>query len=572
MDDLYIKRSYKLIAIRFHISAILQLLGNLNLSNKLALSALLLYYLFTILNAFLEGVSMVILVGIFTGGLVDGNKGGVPTYISEITNVIGGKVDLSGVVLLLIALFSVNLVIRFGLLVFDGVISALLRRRIQEAIFSRYLLGDWSHMRNFRVGNAVGTNTQEALVVSKYLTSVVSTIYFILGAFVLSGLAIMTSFKMSLLLGLIALPLGWLMQKTVSIQSQLSKRSAALRNDFSSDITDRFNGLLQVHIEHNYDFHLRQGLQAQDRLTTVDMLIGVCQAVIGSFNLLLPLTALIGFSAWLFIMGGDSASNLALIASVGVLGIRVAGQLNGAVASVGNLSRLSGGLYPVLDALSVPPISVRRLIDEPVVRVEMDRVRYAYGGHAVIDGATLVAEKGLPLVLSGRSGKGKTTLANLIAGLYSPCSGSLIYFAASGRAFSSRDYRARVGFVTQDIYLFRGSLRCNLAAGRDCTDEQIWAALERVDAAEFVRTMGGLDTESTEAGRSLSGGQRRRLGIARILLSGSDILIFDEATAGLDQVNKSAVLSVIEQLSENYIVVIISHEELFLSRQKSYLV
>jgi len=559
-----------LTAIRFHVSTILQLLGNLNLSNKLVLSALLPYYLFAILNAVLEGVSMVFLVSIFTGGLIDGDKGGVPTYIPEIINVVGGKVELSGVVLLLIVLFSINLIIRFGLLVFDGVISALLRRRIQEAIFSHYLLGDWSHMRNFRVGNAVGTNTQEALVVSKYLTSVVSAIYFILGALVLSGLAIMTSFKMSLLLGLIALPLGWLMQKTISIQSQLSKRSAALRNDFSSDITDRFNGLLQVHIEHNYDFHLRQGLQAQDRLTTVDMLIGVCQAVIGSFNLLLPLTALIGFSAWLFIMGSDTVPNLALIASVGVLGMRVAGQLNGAVVSVGNLSRLSGALYPVLDALGVPPVSVRQLIDEPVVRIEMDRVSYAYGGHTVIDEVTLVAEKGLPLVLSGRSGKGKTTLANLIAGLYSPCSGRLIYFAASGAAFSSRDYRAKVGFVTQDIYLFRGSLRCNLAAGRDCTDEQIWAALEKVDAAEFVRTMGGLDTESAEAGRSLSGGQRRRLGIARILLSGSDILIFDEATAGLDQANKSAVLRVIEQLSENYIVVIISHEELFLSQQKSY--
>jgi ATP-binding cassette subfamily C protein len=124
--------------------------------------------------------------------------------------------------------------------------------------------------------------------------------------------------------------------------------------------------------------------------------------------------------------------------------------------------------------------------------------------------------------------------------------------------------------VTQDIYLFRGSLRANLAAGRYCTDEQIWAALEQVDAAEFVRTMGGLDTESTEAGRSLSGGQRRRLGIARVLLSGSNILIFDEVIAGLDQVNKAAVLSVIERLSETYVVVVISHEELSLSCQISY--
>ncbi len=564
------KRHVILIAPLFHVSNIRQLLQGLNLPKKFVLGVLFPYYIFTILNALLEGVGMVLLVNIFTGGFVAGGKSGLPAYISEIINVIGGSAQLPGVVPLLIALFGINLIIRFGLLVFDGSMSAVLRRRLQEAIFSHYLMGDWSHMRNFRVGDAVGTNTQEAMIVTKYLTSAVSAIYFILGALVISGLAIIISFKISLVLGLIALPLAVLMQKTFGVQARLSRRSAALRNDFSGDITDRFNGLLQVHVDDNYDFHLRQGLQTQDRLTRLDMLIGVCGAVIGSFNLLLPLTALIGFSVWLFIMGSDNVPNLALIASVGVLGMRVASQLNGAVASVGNLSRLSGSLYPVLNALSVPAIPVRQLIDEPVVRVKMDNVSYAYGHHTAIDGVTLVAEKGAPLVLSGRSGKGKTTLANLIAGLYFPCTGRLIYVAASGTAFASTSYRARVGFVTQDIYLFRGSLRSNLTAGRDCNDEQIWAVLEQVDAAEFVRAMGGLDTESAEAGRSLSGGQRRRLGIARVLLSGSDILIFDEVTAGLDQVNKAAVLSVIERLSETYIVVVISHEELSLSCQTSY--
>ena len=515
---------------------------------------------------------MVLLVNIFTGVLVTGGKSGLPDYISEIINIDGGNAQLPGIINILIALFSINLIIRFGLLVFDGAMSAVLRRRIQEKIFSRFLFGDWSHMRNFRVGDAVGTNTQEAIIVCKYLTSAVSAVYFILGALVLSWLAIIVNFQISLVLGLIALPLTVLMQKTFSVQARLSKSSAALRNDFSSDITDRFNGLLQVHVDNNYNFHLRQGLQAQDRLMRLDMLIGICQALIGSFNLLLPLTALIGFSVWFFFMGSDSAPNPVLIASVAILGMRVASQLNGAVASIGNLSRLSGSLYPVLDALRVPAIPVRQLIDEPVVRVEMEKVSYAYGGHTVINEATLVAKKGAPLVLSGRSGKGKTTLANLIAGLYFPCNGGLNYVTASGRLFASASHRAQVGFVTQDIYLFRGSLRANLAAGRYCTDEQIWAALEQVDAAEFVRAMGGLDTESTEAGRSLSGGQRRRLGIARVLLSDSNILIFDEVIAGLDQVNKAAVLSVIERLSETYVVVVISHEELSLSCQISYTV
>ena len=561
-----------MIALGFHVSKIRQLLSALNLSKKLVLGALLPYYIFTILNAILEGLSMVILVNIFTGGNVSDGKSGLLAYISEVISKFGGTAQLPEVVPFLIVLFGIAFVVRFGLIVFDGVMSAVLRRRLQEDVFRYHLAGDWSHMRDFRVGDAVGTNTHEAMVVSKYMTSVVSAIYFILGALVMSGLAIITSFKISLALGVIALPLAILMRKTFDVQARFSKRSAALRNEFSGDIADRFNGLLQIHVDANFDYHYRQGVQTQKELTRLDMLIGVCQAVIGSFNFILPLTALIGFSVWLLIMGSNSIPNLSLLASVGVLELRVASQLNGAVASIGNLSRLSGSLYPVLNALSVPAAPARRLIDEPVVCIKVKRVSYSYGHHTVINGITFMAERGRILVLSGRSGGGKTTLANLISGLYFPDVGELTYVGDSGRAYDSTLYRARVGFVTQDVYFFRGSLRSNLTAGREYAEEQIWKALEQVDADDFVRAMGGLDTESAEAGRSLSGGQRRRLGIARVLLSGSNILIFDEVTSGLDQINKAAVLSVIERLSETYIVVVVSHEKLSLSCQATYTV
>ena len=191
-------------------------------------------------------------------------------------------------------------------------------------------------------------------------------------------------------------------------------------------------------------------------------------------------------------------------------------------------------------------------------------------GSSTTESVTCVVEKGVPLLLSGRSGKGKTTLANLISGIYFPDKGKVLYIGESGKEFVSTSYRAKVGFVTQDIYLFQGSLRSNLSSGRSCTDEQIWATLEQVDAIDFVRSMGGLDVESAEAGRSLSGGERRRLGLARVLLSGSDILIFDEVTAGLDEINKLAVLKVIERLSKVYIVVMISHEKLSLSNSASF--
>jgi len=518
----------------------------------------------------LEGVGVLLLVNIFTGKSAVDGQSGMATYIAKFINVFGGDTQFPGILPFFIALFGFIFLTRFGLLFYNGFMSAVIRRKIQESIFTRYLLGDWSYMRNVRVGDAVATNTLESMFVTKYLACVIASIYYILSAIVLSGMAIVTSFKLSIALGVTALPLVGLIVWIFNVGARISKRTAELRVKFSGDITDRFNGLLQVHVDNNYDFHVRSGIQTQKSLMRLEVLLGVCNGVTGSFGLLMILSVLIAASIWVFIMGSDSIADLALIAGVSVLGMRSAANINMAIGNIGNISRMSGSLYPVIDALNVPSIPERKSIDERIERVEMYNVSYAYGNQTVINEVSITAKKGFPLVLSGRSGMGKTTLANLFSGLYFPSDGEVTYHGISGNKYDSTQYRPRVGFVTQDVYLFQSSLRSNLSAGRDCTDEEIWATLEQVDAAEFVRDLGGLDTESAEAGRSLSGGQRRRLGIARVLLSGSDILIFDEVASGLDQINKSAVLNVIERLSETYVVIVISHEDMHLSSKQTY--
>jgi ABC-type multidrug transport system fused ATPase/permease subunit len=557
----------KLKAIRFHVSKTLQILKGLNISKKPVLFILSTYYSVTILNSLLEAVSMLLLLNIFTGSSLDTGGNLFLDKIIGFIHSLGFNHQFPSIIPLLTSLLSVNFITRFTLLFFDGALSALLRQRIQEKIFKNFLLSDWSHMRNFRVGDAVGTNTQESLIVSKYLTSIIQAVYFTLSALIMVTLAFFASTKTALFLGLITLPLIYLMKKMTGITAYFAKTCSAIRNEFSSNITDRFNGLLQVHVDDNYDYHIRQGLQAQDKLTRWEVLQSLSLAGIGSFNLLLPLTALLGFSMWSLFAENNFTLNLALIASAGALGIRAAGQLNAAIAQFGNIARLSGSLYPIMNALNLPPLTTKQRISEQIVCIEVDKVSYAYGENTVIKDITFTANKGVPLVLQGSSGTGKTTLANLMAGFYYPSAGRLLYVGANGIKYNSYDYRPRVGFVTQDIYLFSGSLRNNLTAGRDNTDDQIWKTLEAVDAAEFVRTIGGLDTEISEAGRSLSGGQRRRLGIARVLLSDSDILIFDEITAGLDSKNKTAVLDVVERLSKSYIVVIISHEKLSIPGQ-----
>ncbi len=557
-------------SIRFHANQLVALVQGLRIRPALILGTLTPYYLLTIISAFLEGLGMMLLVAAFAGGVALLASSELPPLLLLPLQTLVGDGNPSRLVALLLAIFGINLLIRFGLIFFDGYISAILRRKLQEAIFGSFLHGDWEYMRSFRVGDAVGTNTQEAIVVAKYMVSAVAAVYFLLGAVVMGGLALLTNFEISLALGAISVPLALLMRRVFSVQSRLSRQSAGLRNDFSSDVTDRFNGLLQIQVDNNFDYHLSRGLRMQPLLTGLDIQIGACQAVIGSFNLLLPFFALLGFALWLRFFGTTPNPELGLIASVGVLGMKVAGQLNGAVASIGNLSRLSGSLYPVTEALNVPSIRPRQPIPETVAGIEAASVSYAYGDLRVIDSASLLVRRNAPLVLCGRSGKGKTTLANLLAGLYFPINGEVSYIGESGKKYSSISFLARVGFVTQDIYLFRGSLRDNLTSGRSRTDQEIWHVLEQVDAADFVRQLGGLDTESAEAGRSLSGGQRRRLGIARVLLSGVDILVLDEVTAGLDQSNKAAVLGLIERLSERYVIVLVSHDPLAFKGQITF--
>ena len=103
------------------------------------------------------------------------------------------------------------------------------------------------------------------------------------------------------------------------------------------------------------------------------------------------------------------------------------------------------------------------------------------------------------------------------------------------------------------------------------SDKKIWECLKSVNADDFVRELGGLNAITSEAGKSLSGGQKRRLGIARAMLSQSDILIFDEITNGLDKKNKFQIKKLVNILCKSHIIVYITHEDTKFSKQKTLL-
>jgi ABC-type multidrug transport system fused ATPase/permease subunit len=173
--------------------------------------------------------------------------------------------------------------------------------------------------------------------------------------------------------------------------------------------------------------------------------------------------------------------------------------------------------------------------------------------------ATISANQMVALV--GASGAGKSTIASLLLRLHDPVSGAILFDGKDGREYSLSALRSQIALVPQDIFLFGGTIRENIAYGKPgATDEEITEAAQKANAMEFIsRFPEKLDTLVGERGTQLSGGQRQRIAIARAVLKNPKILILDEATSSLDSESERLVQDALEKLMAGRTSVVIAH-------------
>ena len=182
-------------------------------------------------------------------------------------------------------------------------------------------------------------------------------------------------------------------------------------------------------------------------------------------------------------------------------------------------------------------------------------------GKPVIDHLSLAIEPGETVALVGPSGGGKSTTCALLPRFYDIDAGSITIDGQDVREVTQESLRQAIGLVQQDVYLFDGTLRENIAYGRPgATDEQIENAARRANIHEFIAALPeGYDTVVGERGSRLSGGQKQRVAIARVFLKDPSILILDEATSALDNESEEAVQESLERLAADRTTIIIAH-------------
>src|SRR3954469_6135287 len=195
--------------------------------------------------------------------------------------------------------------------------------------------------------------------------------------------------------------------------------------------------------------------------------------------------------------------------------------------------------------------------------VRFDEVAFSYGkeGTPALQEITFHARPGETIALVGTTGAGKSTLVNLLTRFYEYDSGEIFIDGKSLREFGTRRLREMIGLVTQESFLFNGSIRDNLRMGRpDATDAELLAAAEAANARVFIDRMpNGLDSVVGERGVKLSVGEKQRVSIARALLKDPPILILDEATASVDTTTERLIQEALEHLMSHRTCFVIAH-------------
>jgi ATP-binding cassette subfamily B protein/subfamily B ATP-binding cassette protein MsbA len=205
------------------------------------------------------------------------------------------------------------------------------------------------------------------------------------------------------------------------------------------------------------------------------------------------------------------------------------------------------------DAVDAP-----RIVDQ----IEFENVEFEYReGLPVVRDFNVAVPGGSVVALVGRSGAGKTTVTDLVARFHDPTRGRILVNGTDIRNFRLRSYRDLLAIVQQDVFLFDGSVRDNIAYGRyDASDEEVEDAAHRANAHEFIAKLPeGYETFVGERGVKLSGGQQQRLAIARAILASPQILILDEATSNLDTESEQLIQASMSSLLAGRTTFVIAH-------------
>lgn len=335
-------------------------------------------------------------------------------------------------------------------------------------------------------------------------------------------------------------------------------------------VGEALTGITNVKTFTNEKYEISKYEKISDTIREFGLKYGVFRGLFFSFVMIFVFGSIF-FILWqmLFALKVDKTITAEDFGTFMMLSLFVAGSLGGLPEQIASIQRALGATDRVFELIDGEVESID-LAKEPTRfthtkgEIQFKNISFNYPSRAdydVLKSINFKVEAGQTVALVGSSGSGKTTIASLILRFYDPTSGSLLIDGVDSRSMSLTELRKQIALVPQDVILFAGTIRDNIAYGKpDATEEEIEAAARKANAYEFINTFPDkFKTLVGERGIQLSGGQRQRIAIARAVLKDPSILILDEATSSLDSESEYLVQEALDKLMVGRTSIVIAH-------------
>ncbi len=441
--------------------------------------------------------------------------------------------------------------------------------RLRRALFSQFIRFPIARLHELKVGGVVSRLTGDLEAVAGLIQlAFVSPVMALAQVIMVFVTVWQWNAKLALVLLALLVPMAFGSFMWVGPLRKFWKYYYRSRSQSDSRLHETFGGIRVVRAFQREDHEERRYATAQHALARLN-LHGVRLSAVTAimWTLLIPLAnlAVLYFGGRLLLADDADTSLGQLTAMMGYTGMLM-GPIWSLVSTFNDMQRSLAALDRMMQHLREPDE-----VDDPPGAVEaptrvgdmvFDRVEFAYTPEkAVIHSFSLTVPAGTTVAFVGASGSGKSTLADLVARFYRPTGGEIRLNGIPLEKIRLHSYRRLLGIVSQDVFLFDGTIAENLAYGRpEATRGEIIAAAKQANAHDFIADLPqGYDTPIGERGAKLSGGQRQRLSIARAIVADPQILILDEATSALDTHSERLIQTAIDALQRDRTTFVIAH-------------
>ena len=475
---------------------------------------------------------------------------------------IGITPSFENLILIIAGTLLLKSVISFFVLSYSGVAAAQIAIRFRKRLIRSVFGASWRFYANSHSGqfaNAISTDATRAGEAYILAAQVVSAV---IQAVLYAAIALFLNWKLALASLLVGSVVAWSMNWLIGLSKRAGRKQTERTADLTVNIVDMMSNIKPLKTMHRYEpmmASLEKTLKRLKRALVTGEFAkqGFNQGNDAVLTLVVTAAAYLAYTVW--------KVSLVELLVIGVIFYKITNIISKVQKVNQQAVKVERSYERMIELIEVAEgqkeLNPGRMTPAFATACRFENVSFSHGETKILSDVSLQIPARQITVLKGPSGAGKTTIIDLLIGLYQPDSGRIVIDDVPLPEADLFKWRKRIGYVPQDLNLFHADIRQNITLGDDSiTDHSIMEALNLAGAGDFVEGLAeGLDTNVGEMGGKLSGGQRQRISLARALVTNPDLLILDEVTSALDPGTEGEIVANIAALKGRYAIVAITH-------------